>query len=518
MRTTGERGGALLLSAVVTVIVVGIAGAYVSYSLINSRSTTTNMTGLQALFTAEAGAARVYRDFRTGGTGALTPPTEYTFGRGTFTCEITNPQPTLRRVRVEGTHGGTRRRVEVILSRAGRNFPNFGLYEGNVSADPTHTLTLGGLFDGVTDQRDIIWGNVYTGGSLATTEDAQLLNLAGDGPAESVIFGGPAVSLGSSQTPPPAPLNEVVPVPDIPGMMYDARANDPANYPYYVNVAQELAAKGTPGLAGGGAFGGTALQIDDVNEAAHIFRENPDDRSALTAGTVKSDFFIEDPTQPIQGDPAIDGGDDAYGVRLAPGTGNERVYYVDGNLWLNGHPTFSYRFLYPEADGIKITFVVKGNIYLGDNMYYQNMWKDAIAFIAVKDDALPSKSAADFPGDPDPEKAARDWNSLNGSGNIFFGDPYYGTTERFESFLYAENNFYDNNIGAAGSMATNIFGSMSAGNHLKINRNLGPGQNARLTVWWDDKVSRGDAQLLDVPNPPASTIGEWQIVSWKQLP
>src|SRR5262245_51486060 len=104
------------------------------------------------------------------------------------------------------------------------------------------------------------------------------------------------------------------------------------------------------------------------------------------------------------------------GVSGAPGpNGNNQVYYIDGNLWIHNRNTYSFEFNHKEPNGIQITFVVNGNIYFSDNLFYKNTDRDGVAFIAMKDD------------------------NVSDSGNIYFGDPVFGTLEQMHAFMYAEN-------------------------------------------------------------------------------
>ena len=61
--------------------------------------------------------------------------------------------------------------------------------------------------------------------------------------------------------------------------------------------------------------------------------------------------------------------------------------------------------------GTHITFVVKGNVYVSDNMFYKDIDKDAVVFIALND--------AD----------------VKDSGNIYFGDPVFGTLQQMHGFM-----------------------------------------------------------------------------------
>ena len=94
-------------------------------------------------------------------------------------------------------------------------------------------------------------------------------------------------------------------------------------------------------------WGGTAREVPESNPA-HIFRRNPSDRRDSTSTTAKNDYFLEDPYETFSVD-ADSNGDDAFQVSLAgisgePGVnGNQKVYYIDGNLWIHNKRTMSFK-------------------------------------------------------------------------------------------------------------------------------------------------------------------------------
>ena len=532
-----ERGSALLLCVDLTLIIVGISGAYLSFSIINSRKTASDVNALQALYVAESGAA-LYIDGLNkgvaltagkgslgGGTWSIPAPLDFGTDKADNNGDkIIDDEAERNFVRFEaaGTYAGTLRRIEVVLSKTpGGVFWN-AVFAGNSSKDPNYTLEFGGK----GTQKDIVKGDIYSGGGLTTSGDAALLDETGGGPAKSVMSSGNS-SHGSSAATPGYVKGDQQPL-DIDSMKYDQRA-DPSNPLYdpslFVNVANELATNGKKGTVKSTTDGlGTALQIDDVNNPAHLFRQDPTDGTKQRVETYgggatdKADFFMEDPTQDVYNGMGTDftGGKDAQRLQVSP-NGNEKVYFVDGNLWFSNAPTFTFKFKHDFAQGMKMTIVVKGNIYLTDNLLYQNLADDGIALIAMEDDKFKSKAPGDFAGTQvQKDDAARDYNRKSGSGNIFFGDPGGGTTERFEGFLYAENNFYDNNLGSDGSMKTDIFGNMTAGNQVKIKRD--PKKYSKLQVQLDDKIKTGKAKLPGLPGTPGFGTGDWFIASWRQVP
>jgi len=138
-----------------------------------------------------------------------------------------------------------------------------------------------------------------------------------------------------------------------------------------------------------------------------------------------------------------------------------------------------------------VTFVVKGNIYFSDNMFYMNKQKDGVAFIAITDD------------------------DVEDSGNIYFGDPVFGTLEHMDAFMYAENNFYDNNLSASGSAEVTVVGNMTAGNQVAINRDWGD-QHSKLTIEFDDRISAGELDLPGLPGVNSASEG-YVVVSWREV-
>ena len=235
-----------------------------------------------------------------------------------------------------------------------------------------------------------------------------------------------------------------------------------------------------------------AAAVVPETSPGHIFRKNPSDRLVECLTTVKDDYFLEDPYEPLAVDPAQDGSD-PYRISLVDPTGLEgirRVYYIDGNLWV--HNRFAYSFMVDSvgAEGAQVTFVVRGNIYYSDNIFLDDPALDGLGFVALKD----------------PAEAQ--------SGNIYFGDPVFGTLEEMHAFMYAENDFYDNALNTLGSKNVVVKGTMAAGNQVAINRNWGT-SHSRLEVDYDPRVRNGQ---LDLPGLPAQTqVLDFAVVAWMEV-
>lgn len=105
-----------------------------------------------------------------------------------------------------------------------------------------------------------------------------------------------------------------------------------------------------------------------------------------------------------------------------------------------------------KKEGTQISIVTTGDIYISDNLLYQNIELDAISFATIK------------PLDYYPDVYQND-ESL---GNIQFGDLNFGTTFRFGEYMFAENNFETENV----NNNLFIYGNMTASGSLNISKGL----------------------------------------------
>jgi hypothetical protein len=227
--------------------------------------------------------------------------------------------------------------------------------------------------------------------------------------------------------------------------------------------------------------------------------------------------FVFDNTNFFFGDPYEGANIDR--VSVSP-DGNQQLYYVDGNLWIEpGGP--DSRLVNSPAEGTQITIVVRGNIYFSDNLYYDNVDLDGIAFIAMSDGEsytdLNSNNQYDA-GEPllhDDGDGIYEGN-MEGSGNVVFGDPNGGPLGHVSGFIYADNNFEDHVLdGPDGSpQSFGVTGLLSAGNLFNVNRDYAGG-HAQMTINYDDRLQN---EVLNLPGLPRGTaIGSWVILSWREI-
>lgn len=460
-----QRGGALLIAVIAVIVLAGMTTAMLTISTANQREGRSAAGRVQALYVAEAGLSRAMAALEADAPlaffGAEGAPVSFSQG-GYWGSSVDNGDGTWT-ITSFGEADGLQRGIEAVIVGQVHPIYSNALFAGNSSDDGTYSLNLGGC----GAEGDMIDGPVYSGNDVEVACDA---DVTGDVRAEGTITG----MVGTEGLPQP--------IPDIPGMEYEL------NHDFDVASMFGVATLGS--IDGGG----TAYQLPE-DSPAHIFRKNPDDRSSDTSATAKDDYFIEDPYETVRTDPNQNG-TDAYHITISgnggePGpNGNEKVYYIDGNLWLHNKQSFSFK-LYTNGEFSRITFVVKGNIYFSDNLFYQNKIKDAVAFVAMEDPDVPD------------------------SGNIYFGDPVFGTLEHMDAFMFAENNFYDNNLDAQGSKEVEVFGNMTAGNQVLINRNFDD-HHSKLTVEWDQRILHS---AIDLPGLPTAWEGEtnWSIGSWREV-
>jgi hypothetical protein len=429
------------------------------------RENVASTDGSRALYVAEAGLSEGIAMVQSDAVQLNDPPAAFgaagaavPFGGGGYWGSVVpDPAASTFTVSAFAEVAGQARGIEAVLGQGQQSIYDSALFAGNTSGDPLYDMEFGG----VGTQADEINGNIYSGGNVDITGDA---TINGSIKASGTINGG----TGSTGT---------LPVPDIAGMNYAA------------NNDYDVAALFAGASYRSNSLGGYAWQLPSSNPA-HIFRKNPSDRTANTSTTEKDDYFLEDPYESVNTSTTV-----AYAssTKLSLGAGgNDKVYYIDGNLWIHNTKIYSFGLTNSSGGASKVTFVVNGNIYFSDNILYKNPELDGIAFIAMKDDGV------------------------SDSGNIYFGDPTFGTLEQMDAFMYAENNFYDNNLSASGSASVTVNGNMTAGNQVLIDRDVGE-QHSKLTVNFDDRISTGAITLPGLPTTPGSGA-DWLVVCWREVP
>lgn len=466
MQLENSNGSASVAALLVVVTLIGISGAILTVSTRVKSEHGATIAHNKALYAAHSGVSHVANNLTAGDTadvGSAVAPVE--FSDGTYYATVTDNLDGTFTVLSTGDVGRQTQTLEaVIQEQSGGVFSN-AIFAGNETEDPLYELELGGL--GL--QADFIDGDVYSGQDVDVDGAASVTGTI----RASGVIDGASGEIGVYQ-----------PIPDLNSMDY-ANTSD-------FDVAALFA--DSQYWAWDNA-GGSAYQVPE-SSPAHIFRKNPTDRASDTSSTVKDDYFLEDPWEYVGVDSAQDGSNafrlSLSGVSGEPGPdADDKVFFIDGNLWLHNRRSYSLGIQHDEPDGVQVTIVVQGNIYFGDNFFYEDPTQDGIAFIAMEDSAV-----AD-------------------SGNIYFGDPVFGTLQQMYAFMYAENDFYDMNLDEDGSETVTLHGNMSAGNHVLIDRDYGS-NHTKLTVNFDDRIAEDE---LEMPGLPPLSTGEsvFTVVSWRKV-
>jgi hypothetical protein len=467
-----ESGTALTMCLLTLVALCSISTAMVLTSTKAKEECAVVQDELRRRCLAESGLARAILDLHAGGTGSVGSATApVAFGEGSFWVSAVKQTESIYLVTSHGIVGNGGRAIRAVLEKK-RGVFHHAMFIGNSSGDPSYTFRLGGM----GEAGDLVTGDLYSGGNVSIEGDSRV---TGTVRATGTIQGATGET-GYTQPPP-----------DLRSMNYPVN-ND-------VDVAAEFAAHG---IYKSMTNAGTAYQVPQ-DKLSHIFRLNPSDRSSNTKSTVKNDWFLEDPYEPWVAKSTLNFASATKitlaGTNTKPGpNGNHLVYYLDGNLWIHTLAAYSLGIDHTEPEGVQITIVARGNIYFSDNFFYKSTVKDAVAFIAIKDPAV-----AD-------------------SGNIYFGDPTYGTLAHMEGYLYAENNFYDMNLDELGSTSIDVLGIMSAGNQVRISRDSSSKwlktTHTRLAVALDDRVMKGQVTLPGLPFLEAGTQSDTSYVVLSMMP
>ena len=273
---------------------------------------------------------------------------------------------------------------------------------------------------------------------------------------------------------------------------------------------------------------GSAKAITSLSNPRHIFVHNPPTSGSVssggktiygrtytptyeTSGTRVSDFFLEDPadstynSNPSANRIAQNDGDRTCTMLLnVTAEHNNLTYYVDGNLYIHNPRVYSMRFRDP---GTRITIVAKGNIIISDEFYYNADYAPNLQYADM------NSSVVINPSDALCLIALKNPDCAN-SGNILIGDTQFGTGGSIHAMLYAANDFIDNNINTTDQQYISIFGNMSAGNHVRINRQGSGSYRTRLDVTLDERIRDGSIIAPGLPHPVAGNRSIQLDTAW----
>ena len=313
--------------------------------------------------------------------------------------------------------------------------------------------------------------------------------------------------------------------PDLAHMYYAVNRNDP-------QPAGALARWGNDITVTAADYGSESA-ITTLSRPEHIFVRNPPTNGSVSSGGKTiigrtytylydtnaariDDYFMEDPTDSTynQNPPAnrIAQNDSSRTCTMfidVQPDANMKLYYVDGNLYIHNPNAYSMRFRQP---GTRITIVAKGNITISDEFYYNADYPANLQYADM------NSTVVNNPSDVLCLIALKNPNCAD-SGNIYIGDRQFGTGGSIHAMLYAENDFVDNNINTVDQQYISVFGNMTAGNQVRLNREAGGSTyRTRLDVTLDNRIRDGTIIVPGLPHPVGSQRSIQLKTAWHMVP
>lgn len=212
--------------------------------------------------------------------------------------------------------------------------------------------------------------------------------------------------------------------------------------------------------------------------------------------------------------------------------GNSRdgdLILIKGNLWI--HDTSAFTIDMPQGSDVRITIVVEGNLYIADDLNYTN-GQNGILFIVKGSDTDPESyidENRNYQYDDGEQLMHDDGDGvyegpIEGQGNVFFGDPRFGTGGVTDGYIYAQNNVYmvnpPTNVeppSAAQDRIFGVYGFLSAGGIMDLGARSGGSNYNNFRVKYDPRIQNGTISFKGMP----STLGGgWQglsVLSWREV-
>jgi hypothetical protein len=391
----GEKGVALIAALVFTLVltILGFSMLIVAGNEITSTQKDINKT--KAFYLAEAGIQVLIARLNNRESGNIT---ETTLGEGIYRVDYygdAEPPYAISTGRVKGRE----KRIKVTLSFLAPPYDS-SIYAANLNG-LDWTLLLSGTGSPKPGHphredggKDIINGNVFVNGDVDMFGESSVnpapapntYELNGDVNATGSVTRHESATISGDITQGADPLD----TPDLVGMNYAV------NNTY--DVAHVFA---TEDVSGG--------HLVD-HELREVFMKNPPDRSSECDSTTVDDYFLE----PVN----VHGGGTYKDAPTPLHLGNNVVYYVDGDVWVDSQSSYGF-----TVDG-KATIVATGNIHLSDNLKYADANSDILGLVAL--------------GNYD------EYGDLVSGGNIYFGDPRYGTVYVTSALMFAADDFLYN--------------------------------------------------------------------------
>lgn len=512
-----RRGNVVVATLVVLAILLGLSAAFLSVSTMNSKTLVFSEERETALEITESAIAAAFyalkeeefgEDAEGEDSGSINGGS-YSFSISRIEGDDTNR---LRKIIAQGTFGETTRKIEAI-AKTGLAHEVFyhALYAGNVSEDPSYAMRFGG---GGETEGDPVWvRTVHFSRWRGWRSTWELQNLVDVTEPDVIGNGGDVHSNGDIVLEGNAVVEGVMSatgdiyLPDTEEAAGGGNVHiEPPEWEniYPENLAEEHAgllidvaarfAEGTTTLVNTGVESGmnsTVTTVDSESDPAHIFALGVSDDLGAAGATDNPNYFLGDWYELTGGNTNRRNGE----TITIDGDGNEKVYFVEGNVWVetNGYGPTIYG---PDGGTVRVTIIARGNIYVADEVS-MDVANSAIALVAVTDGEsyhdLDENHVFTFTdtndngvhdaGEPHSDPILHDDGNgvydgpIEGSGNVYFGDPNVGPLGHVNAFMYAENSFDDWALDrdvSGGNVPQDfeVTGIMTAGDQLNIRRDF----------------------------------------------
>lgn len=440
-----NRRGAILAMVLIVVVVVTLMGTgLLALTSQSALSTARTLNATKAFWLAEAAVQRFDRNAERWD-GRVSIGTT-AFGDGSYRVDAV--MTGLYAV-ASATVQGETQQIRVGLGFLGKYFEH-ALFSGNAASN-NYALQMRGIGNPVANGssgerggRDIVNGKLYANGDVRLYDQSFVSNAPVAVEATGRIYTNDTAKIYGSQSN-NVPSKTLPLFPDYSKICtYDVSAEF-AKY----NITSGYLPAGHP--------------------LRNVVVKNPSNRSAECSNTPGDDYFFE---------PRTVSGSGTWKTAVTPLNLNSDIYYVDGDVWFNHPSTYGFK-----VSG-KATIAASANIHISDNLAYAST-NDMLGLVAV------GKTVS---------------GNLQG-GDVYFGDPRYGTVYTVDAFMFARNDFEYVTWGTDGTPREPDSGFQIEGNYgalgqININRD------------WFDLETIVNKKTVKTPWPAVydPVAGQWKCV------
>ena len=457
-----SRTGGILVIVMVTLVAFSLmVAALLQLGQHGAQETAYQLRRAQAFWLAEAGRQRCIADLYILGHDGRISLTS--MGAGTFEVikDPANPSRRISRGIVKVGNLTVTNQIRIDLAFLARPYEH-AIYAGNSANNPLWNFQLRGTGAAMPPGSgsggiDSIYGDVYIRGDAYMYEGSRIYqpnnpnrySLHGDLNTTGTSTLDPGATISGSQ-------NQNVPYnlpPNLNDMDY-AHNND-----YDIaKIFNDLHI--------------TSGYLPANHPLRNVVVKNPSNRPAENNSTPGDDFYFEPSSISSAGTPTN---------AVTPlNLGANKVYYVDGHVWFNNHSTYGFK-----VDGTA-TIVSTRDIHVSDNLAYNNKGLTAVG--GNPPDVLALVALGQYSG-----------GVRTSGGDIYFGDPEFGTLYTVDAFMFAGNNFYYN------TRANNSTGQEQPESGFKVFGNyMAVNQVVVLRDWYTGADGLPHAALYD------RTDGRWE--------